>query len=45
MCDLLKSKIESLEFLKKLEGIQKSVYQDGAGTPLLDEHIILLKVM
>jgi hypothetical protein len=25
MCDLLKSKVESLEFLKKLEGIQKSV--------------------
>jgi len=45
MCDLLKSKVESLEFLKKFESNQKSVYQDGAGTPMLDEHIILLKVM
>ncbi|KAF8695007.1 hypothetical protein HU200_037788 [Digitaria exilis] len=28
MCDLLKSKVESLDFLKKLNGVQKSVYQD-----------------
>ncbi|KAF8677795.1 hypothetical protein HU200_046464 [Digitaria exilis] len=32
MCDLLKSKVESLDFLKKLNGVQKSVYQDGAAT-------------
>ncbi|XP_062200133.1 uncharacterized protein LOC133902532 isoform X2 [Phragmites australis] len=30
--DLLKSKVESLEFLQKLDGIQKSVYQNGADT-------------
>ncbi|KAF8781124.1 hypothetical protein HU200_001101 [Digitaria exilis] len=39
MCDLLKSKVESLDFLKKLNGVQKSVYQDGAGMSLLSEHI------
>ncbi|KAF8677791.1 hypothetical protein HU200_037785 [Digitaria exilis] len=33
MCDLLKSKVESLDFLKKLNGVQKSVYQDGAVEP------------
>jgi hypothetical protein len=42
MCDLLKSKVESLEFLKKIDGIQKSVHQDGTGTSLLDEQSILL---
>jgi len=40
MCDLLKSKIESLEFLKKLEGIQKSVYQDGAVEPDISWDIV-----
>ncbi|XP_066310346.1 uncharacterized protein [Miscanthus floridulus] len=30
MCDLLKSKVGSLEFLQKLSGIQKSVDQNGA---------------
>ncbi|XP_066363004.1 uncharacterized protein [Miscanthus floridulus] len=34
MCDLLKSKVGSLEFLQKLSGIQKSVDQNGAGKPL-----------
>ncbi|CAD6224616.1 unnamed protein product [Miscanthus lutarioriparius] len=29
MCDLLKSKVGSLEFLQKLNGIQKSVDQNG----------------
>ncbi|KAJ1290008.1 hypothetical protein BS78_02G209000 [Paspalum vaginatum] len=33
MCDLLKSKVESLEFLQKVDGIQKSVYQNGAVEP------------
>ncbi|CAN6167251.1 unnamed protein product [Urochloa humidicola] len=40
MCDLLKSKVESLEFLKKLDGIQKSVYQDGAVEPDMSWDII-----
>jgi hypothetical protein len=42
MCDLLKSKVESLEFLQNLYGIQKSVYKNGPGmlTLLLDGHII-----
>ncbi|PUZ71062.1 hypothetical protein GQ55_2G284700 [Panicum hallii var. hallii] len=40
MCDLLKSKVESLEFLKKLEGIQKSVYQDGAVEPDISWDIV-----
>jgi hypothetical protein len=35
MCDLLKSKVGSLEFLQKLNGIQKSVHQNSAGKPLL----------
>ncbi|GJN33753.1 hypothetical protein PR202_gb22376 [Eleusine coracana subsp. coracana] len=30
MCDLLKSKVGSLEFLQNLNGIQKSAYQNGA---------------
>jgi hypothetical protein len=42
MCDLLKSKVGSLEFLQKLNGIQKPVDQNGAGKPLLDEYILLL---
>lgn len=33
MCDLLKSKVGSLEFLQKLNGIQKSVDQNGAVEP------------
>ncbi|WVZ65230.1 hypothetical protein U9M48_014632 [Paspalum notatum var. saurae] len=33
MCGLLKSKVESLEFLQKLDGVQKSVYQNGAVEP------------
>jgi len=33
MCDLLKSKVGSLEFLQKLNGIQKSVGQNGAVEP------------
>ncbi|RLN32988.1 hypothetical protein C2845_PM03G00200 [Panicum miliaceum] len=40
MCDLLKSKVESLEFLKKLKGIQKSVYQDGAVEPEISWDIV-----
>lgn len=42
LCDLLKSKVVSLEFLQNLDGIDKSVHQNGAGTLslLLDEHII-----
>ncbi|OEL22946.1 hypothetical protein BAE44_0016037 [Dichanthelium oligosanthes] len=40
MCDLLKSKVESLEFLQKLDGIQKSVYQDGAVEPDISWDII-----
>ncbi|RCV12036.1 hypothetical protein SETIT_2G235800v2 [Setaria italica] len=40
MCDLLKSKVESLEFLKKLDGIQKSVYQDGTVEPDVSWDII-----
>ncbi|RLM87079.1 hypothetical protein C2845_PM04G18450 [Panicum miliaceum] len=40
MCDLLKSKVESLEFLKKLEDIQKSVYQDGAVEPDISWDIV-----
>ncbi|KAL6844864.1 hypothetical protein ACP4OV_025523 [Aristida adscensionis] len=30
LCDLLKSKVESLEFLQKIDGIKKSVYQSAA---------------
>ncbi|EER96885.1 uncharacterized protein LOC8063723 [Sorghum bicolor] len=33
MCDLLKSKVGSLEFLQKLNGIQKSVHQNSAVEP------------
>uniref|UniRef100_A0A0A9D706 MADS box interactor-like n=1 Tax=Arundo donax TaxID=35708 RepID=A0A0A9D706_ARUDO len=33
LCDLLKSKVESLEFLQMLDGTQKSVYQNGAVEP------------
>lgn len=33
MCDLLKSKIESFEFIQKLGGIQKTVYQNDAVEP------------
>lgn len=33
MCDLLKSKVGSLEFLQKFNGIQKSVDQNGAVEP------------
>ncbi|CAL5081837.1 unnamed protein product [Urochloa decumbens] len=40
MCDLLKSKVESIEFLKKLDGIQNSVYQDGAVEPDISWDII-----
>ncbi|CAL5073898.1 unnamed protein product [Urochloa decumbens] len=40
MCDLLKSKVESLEFLKKLDGIHNSVYQDGAVEPDISWDII-----
>ncbi|CAN6217981.1 unnamed protein product [Urochloa humidicola] len=40
MCDLLKSKVESLEFLTKLDGIQKTVYQDGAVEPDMSWDII-----
>ncbi|KAL6633421.1 hypothetical protein ACP70R_026092 [Stipagrostis hirtigluma subsp. patula] len=30
LCDLLKSRVQSPEFLEKLDSIQKSVYQNGA---------------
>ncbi|KAG2635528.1 uncharacterized protein LOC120660935 isoform X1 [Panicum virgatum] len=40
MCDLLKSKVESLEFLKKFESNQKSVYQDGAVEPDISWDIV-----
>jgi len=43
MCDLLKSKVGSLEFLQKLNGIQKSVDQNCAGKPLLDGCITTIK--
>lgn len=34
LCNLLKSRVESPEFLEKLDNIQKSVYQHGAGAHL-----------
>ncbi|TVU09870.1 hypothetical protein EJB05_43367, partial [Eragrostis curvula] len=40
LCDILKSKVESLEFLQNLDGIQKSLYQNGAVGPDISWDII-----
>ncbi|KAJ1281322.1 hypothetical protein BS78_04G297400 [Paspalum vaginatum] len=40
LCDLLKSRVQSPEFLEKLDTLQKSVYQHGAGDETLSWDII-----